>query len=392
MNVEILGVDPRNKGAALMLEAIRQEMVAKYDSANLCVSLSFPVTDRVDMRLWALLPRDRLHKKVISSVIEKLIPSKYLRKVGIIKSRDIDVVLDSSGFAYGDFWGVEKLRKRLYNNLSRWKRTGKKVILLPQAWGPFQEPGFKRVLKEVISSSDLAFYRDSTSKEHISSCVGLAYSNLRYSPDFTCSLTTVERSDYVLEGASYIIPNEKVVASSEAQDKFAYTEFLVSVAIELRSAGHNVFILNHEGVKDENLAKDIQDSLNKKGVEIEIVTPRSALETKKYLASARAVVSSRFHGLVSALSSGVPVLACGWSHKYYELLKDYNCERFVVDFKQLSKASEQLRDFVDVCDRSDFKESIEAHADRQRELTVEMWAQVHACISGPDSDFIKGSK
>ena len=35
------------------------------------------------------------------------------------------------------------------------------------------------------------------------------------------------------------------------------------------------------------------------------------------------IISSRYHGLVAAISQGIPVISIGWSHKYDELMSSY---------------------------------------------------------------------
>ena len=43
------------------------------------------------------------------------------------------------------------------------------------------------------------------------------------------------------------------------------------------------------------------------------------------------VVGSRYHALVAALSNSTPVIALGWSHKYDELLADFEVSEFIIN-------------------------------------------------------------
>jgi len=60
-----------------------------------------------------------------------------------------------------------------------------------------------------------------------------------------------------------------------------------------------------------------------------IIALEDAREIKNCIKYSYVPVTARFHGLVSALSTGTPVMAVGWSHKYKELLRDFDAEHLV---------------------------------------------------------------
>jgi len=49
--------------------------------------------------------------------------------------------------------------------------------------------------------------------------------------------------------------------------------------------------------------------------------------------------------LVFALSQGIPVMALSWSHKYLELLKEFELENFVIERNELN--TKRIIDLLD---------------------------------------------
>jgi len=142
----------------------------------------------------------------------------------------------------------------------------------------------------------------------------------------------------------------------------------------LAEAGGRPFILIHEGHKDRSLAERI---VAEAGIECAIVQEEDALRIKGILGLCEGVVSSRFHGLVSALSQGVPALATGWSHKYETLLNDYGvadgCLPVSVTRELLEK---HIHRIVDGSGREEVLGRIRENAARLKEGTQAMWQKV----------------
>ena len=91
--------------------------------------------------------------------------------------------------------------------------------------------------------------------------------------------------------------------------------------------GASVLLVGHFYVKDA--AKDdrracaaLLDLLPSKENVMFLPERYTAAQIKGILATCTAVISSRYHALIAALSQGVPAVALGWSHKYEALLSE----------------------------------------------------------------------
>lgn len=370
MNIEISGVFPANRGALLMLEAIRAQVHEVFPKARLVVPLDWSATDRLRYSVWGTsgaLPKD------LSLRLLERAPWKVREYATFVRSRDIDVLLDASGFGYGDFWGLEKLRNRLADRLNSWKTPGKKAVLLPQALGPFQDKGMAKAFVEAAEQLDLIYVRDAVSMEFVEALLP-GNAQVRRAPDFTNLLQPeLPRRLENLRGAAYIIPNEKMVSGKGDAIRARYLAFLADAVGAIRASGRKATLLLHEGRNDFRLAEALNANLE---TSVDIVNEPDALVTKALIGAAEFIVSSRFHGLVSALSAGVPALACGWSHKYRELMADYGCAEAMVDLERDETPRSTLEAFVERVGDSGYREGIARHSAEQKALSKAMWGEV----------------
>lgn len=370
MNFEIAGVWPSNKGSVLMLEAIKARLGCEFPNARFAVPLSWPPEARLALGLWGT--PDRIPRRLgVRSLIEAASQS-IRQKVNVLPSQEIDVLLDTSGFAYGDHWGVQKLQQRLGQRLSTWKGPDRRAILLPQALGPFKRPGMAKAFRTAMDHLDLAFVRDRVSDEYVSAVVRTEHrSKLSRAPDFTNLLNPPLPSQLSeLRGLSAVIPNEKLVTGRPPEARSNYLRFLALTISSLRRSGREPFILVHEGALDRQIAAEVNALLDRR---VRVVEDASSLVTKSVIAAADLVISSRYHGLVSALSSGVPSLACGWSHKYAELMADYGCPEAMVDIENPSSWSMVLEDFLASAREPKLRAHIAERAAVEKAKSERMW-------------------
>jgi colanic acid/amylovoran biosynthesis protein len=375
LNVEVLGVWPHNKGALLMLEAIRDKFQQELPGARLAVPFTWPADQRLDLGLHCTYPRER--GRFDTSRLSELLPKRLRRDVGLLSPGDVDVVLDASGFAYGDYWGLRKLQHRLLRVTRHWKTSDRTLILLPQALGPFEGRGMAAAWHEAQRSADLVYVRDRASMAYVKA-TGAQVGSVHLSPDFTNLLHPAlpERLAGV-QGAFLVIPNERVVGK-DASRRAGYLEFLRSCAERFLATGRKVLLLVHEGAGDRRLAAELNALLSRR---VDVIDEPSPLVTKAVIGEAHATVSSRFHGLVSALSAAVPSVACGWAHKYGELMSDYGCADLNVDLSSDPGSwSYKLDQLVHAAQDDSARAALRVAAQQQQERSEEMWASIFSLL------------
>jgi colanic acid/amylovoran biosynthesis protein len=325
LNIEVLGIGFPNKGAELMLATVVSRLDKEFpDHYRLVLQSHHPYELRsaygAYQKYWT--EKDGFERGRLA----ELVPSRLLRGFGIIRDSAIDVVLDCSGFAYGDQWKARKAHRRLGKNVKRWKKQGRKIILMPQAFGPFTNARLKAEMRHIISYADLVFARDRASFEAIKGVAPDA-EKIRLSPDMTFGFLPHEEDERPrVERGVAIIPNQKMIAMGVVSLE-DYTAALTALVDRLQSENLAPFLLLHEGEKDRSICNDIQSRAKES---IELLAPTSPVDIKKIIGECSFVVSSRYHGFVSAISQGVPCAATSWSHKYEILAEEFESPEIIV--------------------------------------------------------------
>lgn len=373
MVIELRGVEFVNKGAELMLYAIIDQVSSSLPEVKFAMEVNAR-SPKSKLDELGIFEKARLVKKGMDLTFAyKLLPKKSRMQKRIVLDSEIDVVLDGSGFAFGDKWGAKKAGKRIADHIIQWKRQGKKTILLPQAFGPFTSSELQDKMKIILQNADLVAARDKVSLENLKK-LGVGDSNLMLAPDFT-NLISGELPDRLKEEQFdvAIIPNQKMLETSSEADNLAYPGFLREVIKLLQAQGRAPFFLIHEA-NDKTLADLILAQLEQK---IPVVAESNPLIVKGIIGKCHAVITSRFHGLVSALSQGIPCLATGWSHKYEMLLEDYKYQAGLCSLGENENYYlEKITLILDPGHRERNISNLQEQAALQKKLSKKMWGKV----------------
>ena len=381
MIIEVRKAGFRNKGAELMLLAIVARLRAAYPDAALTMTPSAPHGSEPFAKLTALglYPKASLNRRGIEwGAAAAVIPRRLRRRYGLVLDREVDVVIDAAGFAYSDQWGAESSRE-LARSARRWRRRGTKVILMPQAFGPYSERTIRMAILRAVDNADLVMPRDSTSYRHLTEVTG-EREYIRQYPDFTNLIDGVVADGFAAEELGVaIVPNVRMIDKTDATSSGRYVPFMTGCVRRLTELGARPYMLVHEGVDDERLAAQISAASGG----IPIVKEDDPLRIKGILGASRAVVASRYHALVSALSQGVPAVATGWSHKYTELFEDYGFPEGVLSIDaEAGHIDSMLERIVDTAASQEITAQLLHSSARLKSLSEEMWGAVQSVIDG----------
>ncbi len=377
MIIEIRGVGFVNKGAELMLHAVLQKVSEKLPQAKFVLTpsaSSYQVRAKLGLyqKLWF-----SKYGIPLGMYFGRFIPKRLRDSYGLVCDEEIQIVLDASGFAYSDQWGPH-FSVFMAKDSKKWKKQGTKIILLPQAMGPFTSKKIRRAFTQVVENADLVFPRDDVSYEYVTELVG-DKKHVIQAPDFTNQIKGVVPEKFKgKENLFCIIPNYRMIDMTSPEEAKKYLTFLVNCVKHLFKNDIKPFILIHEGEGDLRLSKEINKQC---GEELVIVRETDPLKIKGIIGACEGVISSRFHGLVSALSQGVPALATGWSHKYKMLFTEYGfSEGYLLLDAPESEIGEKLDLIVSEKKKSNLKVNLSQAAEIQKQRTEKMWEKVFGII------------
>jgi polysaccharide pyruvyl transferase WcaK-like protein len=329
--IEIKGVQFRNKGAYLMLLATLQGLRDLDQPFQLVLSPgpNLPYLERAKLGAWQKLSFRR-NGIDLTPWFGKFPTAlrQFCKRYGLVTEADVDVVLEASGFAYGDQWPLPFLQNTA-REVVRYHKAGKPFIFMPQAFGPFTTPASRQAMADIIKHATAIFVRDEISLAHLRQCQPNLPAHVQRAVDFTIGLKVAAAAQPTSRYA-VLIPNHKVISKSNSAEASRlyqnYLDAFAKAADHLTQQGLAVVLVNHEGVEDAELCEKIAAIAACSIVQIE-----DPFALKQFIGQAELVISSRFHGAINALSQGVPCIATSWSHKYQQMMADFGVGDYCIE-------------------------------------------------------------
>ena len=193
-------------------------------------------------------------------------------------------------------------------------------------FGPFDNIGSLELIQRLEKEASLVFCRDEVSYNYVTKSLP-NFEPVYKAPDITIS--TKPPSDFAVPPHKYgcIVPNVRMFDRGESGWSEIYIERLAMTAKKMHEKGVKPIILVHsvDNTEDQPLADAVIKIVG--GGICTIKRAEDPLETKAFISGSQLVVGSRYHSIVSALSSGVPAIVMGWAHKYETILDDFGMSK-----------------------------------------------------------------
>lgn len=364
----IRGVGSHNGGAELLLRAARDQLSGAWS----CVA-DMRRVNRDLLKEWSVGGYWDIPKlKSFRSTGWSLAPKRAAAAAGIYTEHHVDAVFDASGFFLGDQWEAEALARDA-ESFRRIAKRGKPIVMLPQAFGPFENREVADNSKYLLENVNLIVARDSVSVQHLKKLLGND-ERIMKAPDTTIAIDVdgeARKSDTVA-----IVPNINIPNRMDREDsRGKYISSLAEISRRVSDAGLEPILLAHSSHGDPSIIAAVSQQVPT----LRSITPKHGLESKELIASCRGVISGRYHAIVSALSQGAPAVAHSWSHKYGELLGDFGVRDGLAD---PFSATESVECLFELINNDEYALALHQNRSHLRSQLDDMWTKV-GLVTGP---------
>lgn len=352
-----------NKGAGSMLQAVIDNAPARFGPVRVSVLSTYPDSDRLEpphpvdgaeieiidakplLLLLVLFPLGLLawvfgHLKVPSRV--------FARTPALRALVDADVVVDIAGISFVDGRGLPTL---VYNTLMTGLPLllGKPTVKCSQAMGPFEQRLNRLLGRFVLSRLDVVCPRGDRTEAHVAT-IGLTNTMPAADLAFTMDLPAdaVAEAEALLPGDGWVVVMPSSVVHRSSEKKGIDYPKLVADLVDgvTERTGKKVALVPHSSrpsdeisrMNDRPTCRMVFEQLQQPDRVVFLDQSLTPTTLRAIIARGDALATSRFHAMISALSTSTPVLVVGWSHKYAEVLREFDLEEWVLDFANLPEA------------------------------------------------------
>jgi polysaccharide pyruvyl transferase WcaK-like protein len=391
-----------NKGAAAMLETVIATLPSTMGACSFDILTTYPEADAPKIpvgapaRVVGLQPL-RLALVEIPVACLALIARKLRLPLGWVRARacrsilDSSVVVDVAGISFVDGRGIPIT---VYNTLM----TGLPLLLgvptvkAAQALGPFATQPNRLLAKLVLPRLAAVCARGSRTRDHLNT---LQLSNVTNVADLAFSLDESENLPNAVKASLASVGDKFVVVMPSSVVRGLYestgADYVSAVAELIRSirattglavviAPHSYRVGHPEGrMNDGPVCQQVAAALSGDSMVVGIDEDLSAGELRRLIGMGEVLVTSRFHAMISGLSTCTPTVVVGWSHKYREVLDDFGLAEFGMDSTALSHP-EEIVEQVQRCINN--KANIEAQIQQALPAVKERSALNFSIIAG----------
>jgi len=354
----VTGIQMRNKGSQAMFISLSYSLKSIYGE---CEVIGFANKyDAPDQYAFPLLPYDDytrpvlkygLHRvpllePILTHFVSRLRKSdKWKNQIPKMKHalQKADAIFDASGYSLGSGWPKESGRM-LLDTIRMAKRYKKKIILMPQSFGPFDwgqkdDPDFVDEMKKELSYPLKIYAREREGYDCLSS---LGLRNVELSADM------VIRESFFPQAGQIYAKGRKSVKERPAKNSVGFIinknvfrigddpsvlDLYVKMLTELIRGGEKVYILN-TSTADADLVGKILDKVTG-GQMVNVISGEySSPELIDIISQFKYVVASRYHSVVFAYRRGVPAVILGWASKYSDLAALFQQQDYVFDIRR----------------------------------------------------------
>ena len=356
-----------NKGAAAMLQSSIAQLRKRYGE-DLQIYI-FSVWPKADTEL---ISRDYIHVvpaeawKTVFVAFPMAVLYRLFRWCAPVRNRllqnrmleaysRMDMVLDEAGVSFVDSRGFV-MNTFAFICMAIPLLLGVPVVKYSQAMGSFQKLPNRIQAKIILPRMKLILARGELTRKYLER-LGIR-KNVRVCADGAFTMEddpVIDRrveeacsKDAFFFGRNIVgISPSTVVNKKCKKAKIDYVRIMADFIDQLTDEGYQVLILanaarEHTAKTRNNdlpiCRKIVQRCRNKAHIRF-IDREMCPEEIRAYAGKCRFFVSSRFHAMIFALERKVPVLLIGWSHKYQEVLDDFELGKFATDFSDLSAES-----------------------------------------------------
>ncbi|MHA1679832.1 MAG: polysaccharide pyruvyl transferase family protein [Promethearchaeota archaeon] len=308
----------------------------------------------------------------LCALISKILPPiKWLKKVIISRfpilqlfSKSVLVVSLNQGDGFTDLYGIQRLLISDSPPMDIAINLKKPLVLLPQTIGPFNTLYGSYKAKKILNRANIIFTREQLSRKLV-----LRYAreeNPEYMPDLAFLMETDDsfflrnfdaNRNYIGVNISGLLYNSvreyEFIATHQLENKIRYKDLIANVIEALMKETDDInatILLIPHTYSHEKKTSDLQACLeifgefkNKNKNRVEIIDSNlSAEEIKGVISHCEFFVGSRMHSCIAALSSGVPLFAIGYSHKYKGIMRELGVSEFVLDISGVQEPSVEI--------------------------------------------------